>query len=236
MRKKLENNYLLQLIDFCQKNRVSTTEVADALDKSGVFPGVKPLNSNQYKLGPVRCIFTANNSNFTLHEQIKSVQQGDVIIIFTHNCDDRAVLGDLISKYVLLYKGAAAIVVEGLVRDISSIRREGYAIWSQGFTPLGCHNEVADLYPKEKELEVRDFYEGGLAICDDGGVTIIPNKKINEEMLARLNHIEMQEDIWFFCLDTLKWDTKKIVCDKAYLKETNLLSSVHLENLKKWDF
>ena len=55
-------------------------------------------------------------------------------------------------------------------------------------------------------------------------------------MLARLNHIEMQEDIWFFCLDTLKWDTKKIVCEKAYLKETNLLSSVHLENLKKWDF
>ena len=232
----MKNNYLLQLIDFCQKNRVSTTEIADALEKSGVFPRVKPLNFNQYKLGPVRCIFTANKSNYALHEQIKNVQQGDVVVIFTYNCDDRAVLGDLISKYVLLYKCASAIVVEGLVRDISAIRREGYAIWSEGFTPLGCHNEVATSYPKEKELEVRALYEGGLAICDDGGVTIIPKEKINEEMLSRLNYIEMQEDIWFFCLDTLKWDTKKIVCDKAYLHETNLLSSVHLENLKKWNF
>jgi hypothetical protein len=43
----------------------------------------------------------------------------------------------------------------------------------------------------------------------------------------------MQEDIWFFCLDTLKWDTKKIVCEKAYLKETDLLSSVHVQQLKE---
>jgi 4-hydroxy-4-methyl-2-oxoglutarate aldolase len=41
----------------------------------------------------------------------------------------------------------------------------------------------------------------------------------------------MQEDIWFFCLDTLKWDTKKIVCDKDYLKESDLFSKVHLERL-----
>ena len=43
----------------------------------------------------------------------------------------------------------------------------------------------------------------------------------------------MQEDIWFFCLDTLKWDTKKIVCDKAYLTEQGLLSSIHIEQLKE---
>lgn len=43
----------------------------------------------------------------------------------------------------------------------------------------------------------------------------------------------MQEDIWLFCLDTLKWDTKKIVCDRAYLTEQGLLSSVHVEQLKE---
>lgn len=44
---------------------------------------------------------------------------------------------------------------------------------------------------------------------------------------------EMQEDIWFYCLDTLKWDTKKIVCDKAYLTEQDLLSSVHINQLQE---
>jgi 4-hydroxy-4-methyl-2-oxoglutarate aldolase len=52
-------------------------------------------------------------------------------------------------------------------------------------------------------------------------------------MLTRLRQIEMQEDIWFFCLDTLKWDTKKIVCDRAYLTEQELLSSMHITQLQE---
>lgn len=54
-------------------------------------------------------------------------------------------------------------------------------------------------------------------------VTVVSPKRLTEEMVQRLERIEMQEDIWFFCLDTLKWDTKKIVCDKAYLTETGVL-------------
>jgi regulator of RNase E activity RraA len=156
------------------------------------------------------------------------------VIIFTHGCDEgRAIIGDLISKYVLLYRGAAAIVVQGPVRDVATLRREGFALWSDGVSPLGCFNRPVDAYPAELEAEMRAKYEGALAVCDDGGVTVIARNLLNDEMLKRLHRIEMQEDIWFFCLDTLKWDTKKIVCDKAYLTQTDLLSSVHVDQLKE---
>ena len=219
------------IIDYCRRNRVSTTEVADALGKSGVFSRVTPLTLNQYRIGPVRCVFTANNSNYAVHEQVRDVAEGEVVIIFAHNCDGRAIIGDLISKYVLLYRGAVAIVVQGLVRDAAALRREGYAIWAEGVYPLGCFNHAAEAYPAELAEQMRKQYEGGVAVCDDGGVTIIAADRLDEQMHKRLQRIEMQEDIWFYCLDTLKWDTKKIVCDKAYLQETNLLSSVHLQQL-----
>jgi hypothetical protein len=90
-----------------------------------------------------------------------------------------------------------------------------------------------DSYPAELEVAMRAKYEGALAICDDGGVTTIPKDLLSEKMFQRLHRIEMQEDIWFFCLDTLKWDTKKIVCEKAYLSQTNLLSKVHTDQLKE---
>ena len=226
--------HIVEIMDFCKKNRVSTTEVADALGKSGAFPKVFPINSNLYRVGPVRCVFTANNSNLEVHEQIRHVQEGDIVIIFTYNCDsNRAIIGDLISKYVLLYRGAAAIIVQGPVRDVAALRREGYALWAEGVSPLGCFNTPAEPYPPKLEAEMRSRYEGGLAVCDDGGVTTISSGQLNQDMLQRLNRIEMQEDIWFFCLDTLKWDTKKIVCEKAYLKETDLLSSVHVQQLKE---
>lgn len=224
-------NYVEEIIRFCRKNRVSTTEVADAMGKTGVFPKVLPISLNQYRVGFVRCIFTANNSNYAVHEQVRDVKEGEVVIVFAHQCDERAIIGDLITKYVLLYRGAEAIVVQGMVRDAAHLRREGFAIWSDGVSPLGCHNQLTEAYPKDLELEMREKFEGGIAVCDDGGVTVIPAARINAETLERLQQIEIQEDIWFFCLDTLKWDTKKIVCDKDYLKETDLFSKTHLEQL-----
>lgn len=226
--------YKEQILEYCVSNRVSTTEVADALGKTGVLPKVQPITFNQFRVGPVRPIFTANNSNYAVHEQIRDVQKGEVVIIFPHNCGDRAIIGDLVSKYILLYKGAAALVVLGLVRDAARLRREGYAIWAEGVSPLGCFNVPSEEpYPQDLERKLRDSYEGGIAVCDDGGVTVIRRDLLTEEMLTRLRRIEMQEDIWFFCLDTLKWDTKKIVCDKAYLTEQGLLSSVHIEQLSE---
>lgn len=226
-------SYQDKILEYCIANRVSTTEVADALGKAGVLPKVQPINFNQFRVGPVRVVFTADDSNYAVHEQIRDVQKGEVVIIFAHNCDNRAIIGDLVAKYILLYKGAAAVVVQGLVRDAARLRREGYAVWSEGVTPLGCFNIPSEPYPKGLEAEKRKFYEGGIAVCDDGGVTVIPRESLTEEMLVRLRRIEMQEDIWSFCLDTLKWDTKKIVCDKAYLTEHGLLSSIHIEQLSE---
>jgi hypothetical protein len=207
--------------------------VADALGKSGVLPRVQPINFNFYRVGPVKTVFTANCSNYAVHEQIRHINKGDVVIIFAHNCEDRAIIGDLISKYILLYKGATAVIVKGLVRDAARLRREGYAVWAEGVTPLGCFNIPADPFPEDLMKQIKNDYEGGIAVCDDGGVTIMAKHLLNEEMLQRLQRIEMQEDIWFYCLDTLKWDTKKIVCDKAYLKEQDLLSSVHINQLQE---
>lgn len=228
-------NHSEQILAYCAENRVSSTEVADALGKSGVLPRVQPLTFGQYRVGVVRTIFTANASNYAIHEQIREVQKGEVVIIFAHACEERALIGDLVSKYLLLYRGAAAVVVAGLVRDAARLRREGYAVWAEGVTPLGCHNEPADAFPEALERQLRQQYEAGIAVCDDGGVAVMPAAALDQNMLTRLRQIEMQEDIWFFCLDTLKWDTKKIVCDRAYLTEQDLLSSTHIAQLREID-
>jgi hypothetical protein len=87
-------------------------------------------------------------------------------------------------------------------------------------------------FPEALEREMRSRFEGGIAICDDGGVTVIERNLVNEETLTALHKIEIQEDIWAFCLNTLKWDTKKIVCDRAYLNEPQLFSSAQVEALR----
>ncbi|MBF0096744.1 MAG: RraA family protein [Magnetococcales bacterium] len=205
-----------EIIRYISRNRVSTTEVADALGKSGVLSGISPLTSELHKVGRVHTIFTAYGSNHDVHDAIRFVEPDEIVLVFTHECDDKAIFGDLVAKYLLLYRQAAAVVVDGLVRDAARLRRERYPIWTRGVTPLGCVNSPAPCYPEEQAAAIRNRLQGGVAVCDDGGVVVIPPDRLNEEMLQALHHIELQEDLWYYCLNTLKWDTKRIVCDKEY--------------------
>ncbi len=221
-----------QIVETITRNRISTTEVADALGKRGVLPGLRPMSDNLHRVGLVRPVFTAHQSNYAVHEQVRDVQPDEVCIIYAHDCADRAIVGDLVSKFVTLYRRASAIVVNGLVRDAARIRRERYPVWSAGVTPLGCWNTPAAPFPEEQAAAIRNEVDGGIAVCDDGGVVVIPRGDVTPDMLARLHRIELQEDLWYFCLDVLKWDTKKIVCDKAYLTEPGVLPAAYADQLQ----
>lgn len=42
-----------QILDFLKRNRVSTTEVADCLGKTGVLDDYHPVNSGMYSVGVI---------------------------------------------------------------------------------------------------------------------------------------------------------------------------------------
>lgn len=209
------------IVDAIRKNRISTTEVADALGKTGVLPNLVPVTPDLHRVGVVRAIFAAFGSNHAVHEAFRAIKSGEIPVVVTHDFEERAVLGELMAKFATLYRGAEAVVALGNVRDASRLRRERYPIWSTGFTPLGATNAPAGQFPPDEETTWRGLIDGGVAVCDDAGVVVIPKASANEAMLGRLQMIEAQEDIWFYCLDTLKWDTKAIVCDRAYLDPAN---------------
>jgi regulator of RNase E activity RraA len=216
-----------------RRNRISTTEVADALGKRGVLDGVQPVTPELHVAGVIRTVYASDGSNYGVHAGVRDVQEDEVVVVFTDACERRAILGDLIAKYTLLYRGAAAVVVQGLVRDAGRLRRERYPIWSEGFTPLGCVNVPGAPFPAEQESLLRARYDGGLGICDDGGVVLVPAADTGPELIDRLQRIELQEDVWYYCLDTLKWDTLKIVCEKGYLRESGVLPSGYEQALER---
>jgi hypothetical protein len=68
------------------ENRVSTTEVADVLGKSGVIPHMTVAVTNDlYRIGRVRPASATGMSNYLVHEQVRDVQKGEVVIIFTYD-------------------------------------------------------------------------------------------------------------------------------------------------------
>ena len=208
------------IIKYIKMNRVSTTEVADCLGKSGSLEDIMPINRGHFRVGKVHWVYAYDESNWPVHEQIRDIEEGDVVFIETFNCGNRAVIGELVSKFILLYNQAAAIVIDGKMRDAAALIRENYPIWCKGFNPVGCFNKKPENALDEALVkEHKAKYDGAVAVCDDCGVVIVPKEFHNKEFLEKLVNMEVQEDIWFARLDHYHENTFDIVCLKKYLQD-----------------
>lgn len=218
-----------QIIDYLNRNRVSTTEVTDCLEKAGVVEGIMPITRGKYIAGNVEWIYAINESNWTIHEQIADMEENKIVFVSVINCKNRAVFGELVSKYICLYKQSKGIVVDGKMRDAAGLIRQNYPIWCKGFTPVGCFNKpVEDIDNDMIQIE-RNKYINSIAVCDDCGVVIIPSSCINKEFLNKLKQIENQEDIWFDRLDHFKENTFQIVCQKEYLRDEDYMNKMKMD-------
>ncbi|PJZ61813.1 RraA family protein [Leptospira adleri] len=226
-----------KIISLIEKNKISTVEVSDALGKRGVLPGFKPLTKGRHIVGEVAYVFTYHESNWPLHKQVETIEECKVVFVDAFDCGEKALFGDIVAKYISLYKSSKAIIANGLVRDAHTLLKENYPIWSLGTTPLGCDNkdvkaDAAVLSAAEKRAKQLNQ---SLLIADDSGVAIIEKDEINEITIKKLEFIELQEDIWYYCIDTLKWSTYKTICEKAYLKAPNVLPDVLRAKLAEFD-
>lgn len=211
--------YLEEALTLIENNKISSTEIADVLGKTGQIEGVYALNHGQFKSGVVKVIYAINNSNYEVHRQLAESEdiKGKILFVYNVNCD-KAVFGDLVSKYIMLYKGAKAIVINGKLRDAHRLIKENYPIWLSGVTPIGCINKPNGKDLSESQIkELKEKYDGSIMVCDDSGVVMIPKDIITDRLIAKLQFIELQEDIWFYCIDTLKMSTFDTVCRKKYL-------------------
>lgn len=210
-----------KIIDYITKNRVSTTEVADCLGKTGAIENVLPLNRGHFAVGEIQYLYAIQESNWTVHEDLDKIPVTDkIILIDAIDVHGRAVVGDIVSKYILLYMGNKAIVCTGKMRDAHYLVKENYPIWCNGVSPVGCFNRPVDKSKFNKEIEERrELFQGAVAVCDDSGVVIIPKEQITEDFYNKLVEIELQEDIWYDCIDRRKWSTYRTICLKEYLQE-----------------
>lgn len=209
-----------EIIELIMRNKISTTEVADCMGKSGLFADAHAVNRGHFAVGSVHWVYACNNSNYTVHEQVRELNAGDIVMIEPFECGERSTIGELVTKFIILYQGAAAVITNGNLRDGNDLIKQNYPVWCKGLSPIGCFNKKPETdLDEEIKRQHYDFYHGSIAVCDDSGVVIIPKELHTEEFIKKLNNIEEQEDIWFTYLDRHKWNTFDIVCLKKYLHE-----------------
>lgn len=209
-----------EIIRQIRTNRISSTEIADCLEKSGLLcEGLAPITRGHFKVGRLSYVFAAAGSNYPVHQGMESVEPDAIVVIDAFDCENKALFGNLVAKYALLYRQSQALIAIGKLRDAPHLIREAYPIWCLGFSPIGCSNSQVDLDPYLAEINYRKGQlDGCIAVCDDSGVVVIP-REVESTFIERLEWIEHLEDVWFDCIDRRKWSTFETVCLKRYETE-----------------
>ena len=149
-----------------------TPVVADAMDGSNVLEWLKPLVANVTVAGPIVTARTSAADWGTVVKAIEVASPGDVLLIDSSG-SATSVWGGLTSR-AALRQALAGTIVHGSCRDVSTIRKLAYPVWSKSISPragrpLGRGKVNVPLRIHGISIRPDDFVK-----ADAEGVVIVP--------------------------------------------------------------
>jgi len=199
-----------KIIEYLKKYRPSTTDVADALGKTGLLSVARPITPGLYCVGSGHYTYACNNSNWMLHKMSQDAPAGSVVYVQVYDCGDKAVLGDLIAGYLFEKRHVAGVVVNGIVRDVGQLIEDRSQVWAKGISPIGVGHDEESM---KCQIDEGTLVNEGILVCDDTGVVII-SRSSQDGILEKLEHIRQREMRWHREVSEGK-TTFEVVCKSA---------------------
>lgn len=171
-----------------------TAQVADAQGGRGALDHriravVAPAGGSL--VGPALTCETGPADVLAALAALDAARPGDVLLIGTGGWAGTASIGDLFAA-AARNAGLAAIVTDGLVRDVDGLERAGVPVYAAGLTP----NSPAASGPGTVGLPIVlggvPVEPGDVVVCDRTGIVIVPRVR-SEETLAALEHVRALE-------------------------------------------
>lgn len=178
---------------------LDTPCVSDALDRLGIpggLLGITPVveDSGKTICGPA---FTVRYIPVGLEKKsvgdfLDDVPAGSVIVIDNAGRINCTVWGDIMSKYATM-KGVAGTLIDGVCRDVKTVRELDYPIYTKGYYMCTGKDRVQVEAVNEtvtvSNIQVR---QDDLILCDDNGALCIPAERA-AEVLAVAQDIDAKE-------------------------------------------
>jgi len=166
--------------------------VTDAYNGKGCLDfEIKPLMPAMAFHGPAITAYCGPMDNLAAMAILDFAKKGDVIVIATSGDDTAATIGDLWAFWAKKI-GVAAIVCDGLVRDVAGLLKVGIPIFARGIKP----NSAFKHGPGEVNMDVTcggvAIGPGDIIVGDRDGVVAVP-LALAEQVAAQLEMVKKKE-------------------------------------------
>lgn len=171
---------------------IPTGWAVDAQNRRGALDyGIRPIFGTARVAGPALTVESAARDNLAPYAALAYARPGDVLVIATGNYTGGSVAGDILAG-MAKNAGIAAIVTDGLVRDIQGLREVGPPVFARGLSP----NSPGKAGPGSVGLPISIGGEaiaaGDIVLADEDGVVVIPRGQA-EAVLAAIEQIRAKE-------------------------------------------
>jgi 4-hydroxy-4-methyl-2-oxoglutarate aldolase len=166
--------------------------VTDAYNGKGCLDfEIKPLMPAMTFHGPAITAFCGPMDNLAAMAILDFAKKGDVIVIATSGDDTAATVGDLWAFWAKKI-GVAAIVCDGLVRDVIGLLKVGIPVFARGIKP----NSAFKHGPGEVNMGVTcgrvAIGPGDIIVGDRDGVVAVPLAQA-EQVATQLELVKKKE-------------------------------------------
>src|SRR6266480_4396423 len=174
--------------------KVSTPNLADAMQKRGVMTGLVPRIKHGAKVvGRAITVKTVDGDWAKPVEAIDRANPGDVIVIDVGG-GPTAVWGELASHSCLV-KGVAGVVIDGAVRDLDTILELNFPCFSRHVAPHAGEPKGLGEIGSEIDCGGQKVHAGDWIVGDESGLIVVPQEQAVEMANRAIDVLERENRI-----------------------------------------
>jgi 4-hydroxy-4-methyl-2-oxoglutarate aldolase len=160
-------------LDIKQFERHGVATVYEAAGRRGLIdiPLVQIVPGSR-AAGPVRTVRCGQGDNLMVHAALAEVQPGEVLVITMPEPEAVAVVGELIATQAQVH-GAAAMLIDGAVRDAEELRALGLPIWTRWIRARGATKTEIGAINESVVVGGSRIAPGDIVLLDGDGAVVI---------------------------------------------------------------
>jgi 4-hydroxy-4-methyl-2-oxoglutarate aldolase len=141
--------------------------------------------------GPARVAMCGQSDNLMVHAAMSRLQPGEVLVLTMPDPEPVALVGDLLATQAKA-RGAAAVLVDGAVRDVEELAELGLPIWARWVRVHGADKNVVGSLDEPVSVGGAKIRPGDVMVLDADGAAVVEAERVDEVLAASLAREEKE--------------------------------------------